>query len=76
MAAQPDWRTWNLAAKLKYLGGLRYQRWQREANSGQTLPVGDWRVWYAKGGRGSGKTRTGAEALAELILKHPPGDGA
>lgn len=74
MATQPDWRTWPLAAKLKYLGGLQAGRWARQANSGQTLPPGDWRVWYAKGGRGSGKTRTGAEALAELILKHPPGE--
>lgn len=74
MAAQPDWRTWSLPAKLKYMAGLRYQRWCRLANSGQTLPAGDWRVWYAKGGRGSGKTRTGAETLAQWILTNPPGE--
>lgn len=74
MADQPDWRTWPLAAKLKYLGGLRYQRWKRAANTGQMLPEGSWRVWYAKGGRGSGKTRTGAETLAYWILTNPPGE--
>lgn len=74
MPTQPDWRTWPLAAKLKYLAGLRYQRWCRTANTGQTLPEGSWRVWYARGGRGSGKTRTGAETLAYWILSNPPGE--
>ena len=34
----------------------------------QTLPGGDWRVMLWLGGRGSGKTRAGSQALAELIL--------
>lgn len=76
MAAQPDWRTWPLPARLKYLGGLRYQRWKREANPGQ-LPPENWeRTWYAQGPRGSGKTRCGTETFAHLILSHPPGDWA
>lgn len=33
----------------------------------QTPPDGDWRVWYVRGGRGSGKTRTGSESLAAEI---------
>lgn len=33
-------------------------------------------MWYARGGRGSGKTRTGAETLAEWILTNPPGEWA
>src|SRR5882672_6071076 len=31
----------------------------------QVLPVGDWRLWLAKAGRGWGKTRVGAEAVRE-----------
>lgn len=33
-------------------------------------------MWYAQGPRGSGKTRCGAEALADIILTHPPQDYA
>lgn len=68
-----------MAAKLRLLGQLRAQRWAREANAGQLAPP-EWgagaRIWYAQGGRGSGKTRTGAEHLAEIILGNPPGDYA
>lgn len=64
---------------MKYLGGLRARSWSLLANPGQ-LPPPAWgdtaRIWYAQGGRGSGKTRSGAEAFADLILKSPPGDWA
>lgn len=33
-------------------------------------------MWYAQGPRGSGKTRCGAEALADIILSHPAQDYA
>lgn len=55
---------------------MRALVWRAEANPGQTPPAGEWRVWYAQGGRGSGKTRTGSEAFAELVLTHPAGDWA
>lgn len=42
----------------------------------QLPPDGDWRFWYLRGGRGSGKTRTGAETLADWILESEPGDWA
>lgn len=35
---------------------------------GAALQVADWLVWLLMGGRGSGKSRTGAEATRELIL--------
>ena len=39
-------------------------------------PVGDpWRVTYFQGGRGSGKTRAGAQGLAEWVLNDPDGEG-
>lgn len=41
------------------------------------MPPGDWRVWYLQGGRGSGKTASGAGALADWVLsdvEDDPGD--
>lgn len=39
----------------------------KHARTAQRPPVGEWRNWYLQGGRGSGKTRTGAETLAAWI---------
>lgn len=65
----------SLPAKCVLLGRLRGEAWASLANPGQTPPAGKWRrVWYAQGGRGSGKTRAGAEALAHLILTNAAGD--
>lgn len=50
----------------------------RHARSSQRPPE-DWRrVWYVRGGRGSGKTRAGSVALASLIVDHwdEPGEWA
>jgi predicted phage terminase large subunit-like protein len=42
----------------------------------QKPPSGDWRIWYVRGGRGGGKTRTGAETLNEWIEDNPGHDWA
>lgn len=44
--------------------------WRLTARPEQLLPVtdGSWRVFYLQGGRGSGKTRAGAQALADIVL--------
>lgn len=47
--------------------------WKEQARPEQRPPVGDWRVWYVRGGRGAGKTRTGAETLADWIVATPDG---
>ena len=39
--------------------------WPFWARSDQLAPEGDWRVWMILGGRGSGKTRAGAEWVRE-----------
>jgi phage terminase large subunit-like protein len=39
-----------------------------EVNGGRS----DWTVWLVLGGRGAGKTRTGAEWVRGLALGHPP----
>ena len=35
------------------------------------MPGGDWRTWLFLGGRGAGKTRTGAEWLTGIIYEEP-----
>lgn len=58
---------------------MRARIWRLQSNPGQLAPP-EWgagaRIWCAQGARGSGKTRTGAEKLAELILSNSPGDWA
>lgn len=50
----------------------RYQparwSWLREARHSQLTPVGDWNVWLLLAGRGFGKTRTGAEDIANYCV--------
>jgi predicted phage terminase large subunit-like protein len=50
--------------------------WRDTARPEQLPPDGDWRVLYARGGRGGGKTWMGANVLAELIQESPPGEWA
>lgn len=59
-----SWRKWTPEAKLALSDAL----WRNLRRPEQTPPDGDSWVWYVRGGRGSGKTRTGAEALAEQII--------
>jgi len=39
--------------------------WPLWARSDQLPPVGEWLIWLLRGGRGSGKTRTGAEFIID-----------
>lgn len=48
---------------------LDHQPWESVARAEQLPPEGEWRVWYLQGGRGSGKTRSGAEWLAAQAKK-------
>jgi len=41
--------------------------WRFWARPEQLAPDGDWKIWLLLGGRGSGKTRAGAEWIAEAI---------
>lgn len=61
VAAAPD----NEVAELKYEWGL----WARDA---QLPPAGDWTTWLVLGGRGSGKTRAGAEWVRALATGAEP----
>lgn len=44
--------------------------WRFHARKAQQPPDGDWRVWYIRGGRGGGKTWTGAHTLGEWITQN------
>lgn len=45
--------------------------WWATARPEQLEPDGDWYVWLMQCGRGWGKTRSGAEWLADEVLRHP-----
>ncbi|MGO4873046.1 MAG: DNA-packaging protein [Roseiarcus sp.] len=60
------------AERAKLLGGLDekqceelFHDWSLWARPEQTPPPGDWVYWLILAGRGSGKTRAGAEAVRE-----------
>jgi predicted phage terminase large subunit-like protein len=63
------------AARLKLQRRVEDERptgkpWREVARPDQIQPA-DYRTWFVRGGRGSGKTRTGAETLRELIDAQP-----
>jgi phage terminase large subunit-like protein len=41
--------------------------WPFWARPEQLPPPGDWRIWLFLGGRGAGKTRSGAEWILESV---------
>jgi phage terminase large subunit-like protein len=41
--------------------------WRRQARLEQVAPAGDWTTWIFCGGRGAGKTRSGAEWIQERV---------
>lgn len=43
-------------------------KWHASAREDQRQPEGSWDTWLVRGGRGSGKTHTGANTLTEWIL--------
>ena len=46
--------------------------WEIWARPDQLPPKGDWTTWLVMGGRGAGKTRTGAEWIKALALGRTP----
>jgi phage terminase large subunit-like protein len=47
--------------------------WGSIAHRAQLPPEGEWDTWLFQGGRGAGKTRAGAEWLADLAERTPHG---
>jgi phage terminase large subunit-like protein len=54
----------------RQLASLKYA-WNLFARPNQLAPPGDWRYWFLCMGRGSGKTRSGAEWIIERAKKYP-----
>ena len=52
---------------LKNDAGFLLKTWRFWARVAQKPPPGDWRIWLFLGGRGAGKTRAGAEWIADGI---------
>jgi phage terminase large subunit-like protein len=48
---------------------LLLESWRAWARREQLPPKGNWRIWLFLGGRGSGKTRAGAEWIAEAVQR-------
>jgi phage terminase large subunit-like protein len=64
------------ALRRKFLAGIsdaeaRFlcRHWPFWARQPQLAPKGDWRIWLFLGGRGSGKTRAGAEWIADGVRR-------
>src|SRR5690606_22082934 len=47
--------------------------WREIAHAAQLPPAGEWLTWLFLGGRGAGKTRAGAEWIAERAEERPGG---
>ncbi|HYN46079.1 MAG TPA: terminase family protein [Allosphingosinicella sp.] len=47
------------------------QEWWWGVHGGQDEPEGNWRIWAIVAGRGFGKTRAGAEWVAQRAREHP-----
>jgi len=71
MAALDNWREWDPDNKAELLRRLRHD-WKLWARDDQLPPTNDeWLVWMLMAGRGSGKTRAGAEYAREKAESHP-----
>ena len=44
-----------------------HQPWCKHSRTPQRPPGGDWLTWFFSGGRGTGKTRAGAEWVLDLV---------
>lgn len=70
----PAWTVEELAENwpLEELAFFEWQlRWKLTRRPNQMPPPGDWGVWNILAGRGFGKTRVGAETLAEWAMLNP-----
>src|SRR5262245_33124180 len=59
-ARESPWRPWYCGTRT--CDGMPHDAWtHNHARGDQHPPAGDWDVWLELSGRGSGKTRSGAE---------------
>jgi len=70
MLAFDELRALPLPVLVEILAELDVLTWREKARAEQ-VPPESWRTWYVRGGRGSGKTWTGGNTLAEMALNDP-----
>lgn len=72
LALPNDFDSWSIERKNEFIRTLRYN-WDFWSRPEQRMPSLDkaWKIWMILSGRGWGKTRTGAEAIKDLMLTHP-----
>lgn len=71
-AADPaTWQDWPVEQKLQLRMALRRRNRLAELREDQRMPAGEWQKLLFTGGRGSGKSRAGADGFAEQILSDP-----
>lgn len=63
----PPWQRQSLLASLNETEAETLLSWPYQARDAQLAPDGAWRIWLFLGGRGAGKTRAGAEWVAEQV---------
>lgn len=73
-ALPPEERDAELDALSEAEAAALERDWLFWARDEQVLPFGDWLACWISGGRGSGKTRSGAEALAIWVREYPDVD--
>jgi phage terminase large subunit-like protein len=64
-------QSWLSQQSEDYVASLFFKPWWFIGRPEQFEPEGKWNIWLIMSGRGWGKTRTGAEWLAERILSTP-----
>ncbi len=73
LALPPEARAEAWRPLTRAMRGEIIARWELWAHGGQRAPLGDWRVWLIRAGRGFGKTRAGSEWLHEIARACPDG---
>lgn len=58
-----DWRSWDAWSKARL-------RWRLQARPEQLTPESDWNIWLFLAGRGTGKTRSGAEDMSDFARRN------
>lgn len=68
MRSWPDWKREALLTSLTHEEAAFLESdWTIRARDEQLAPPGAWRIWLFLGGRGAGKTRSGAEWVAQGV---------
>ena len=71
-AAERDIARQEAESEIELARELGRTDWAKHGRPEQQLPPGDWLTWLLLAGRGSGKTRTGSEAIRAFVCGPTP----